>query len=106
MWHEAREQITVTCRLRNGLKLAVVSVAAAIGAIALTGQSPVLAQQQTAAVPSDNPLWQHPKVLITPHVSGTTDGFWARETQLIADNVARYLGGRPLRNVVDRTAGY
>jgi phosphoglycerate dehydrogenase-like enzyme len=57
-------------------------------------------------LPSASPLWRLPNVLITPHVSGTTDGFWPRETELITDNVGRYLGGRPLRNVVDRNAGY
>jgi phosphoglycerate dehydrogenase-like enzyme len=57
-------------------------------------------------LPSGSPLWGLPNVLITPHVSGTTDRFWTRETELITENVARYLSGRALRNIVDKSAGY
>lgn len=57
-------------------------------------------------LPEGSPLWTLPNVLILPHVSGTTTRFWEREEELILDNVARYLSGRPLRNVVDKQAGY
>jgi phosphoglycerate dehydrogenase-like enzyme len=57
-------------------------------------------------LPADSPLWRLPNVLITPHVSGTTTRFWEREVKLIRDNVARYLAGRALRNVVDKRLGY
>jgi quinohemoprotein ethanol dehydrogenase len=53
----------VTRRLPNGLKLAVLSAAVAAGALALSGQMPVAAQQQTAAVPSDNPLSGDPAAI-------------------------------------------
>ena len=55
---------------------------------------------------ADHPLWRLPNVLITPHVSAVTRGFWRREVDLIVENVRRYLAGRPLRNVVDVEAGY
>jgi len=35
-----------------------------------------------------------------------TTRFWERETDLILDNVRRYLAGERLRNVVDLEAGY
>lgn len=57
-------------------------------------------------LPSDHPFWRLPNVLITPHVSSYTDRFWARETELIVDNVGRWRRGEPLRNVVDKDAGY
>ena len=58
-------------------------------------------------LPSESPLWTLPGVLITPHVSGVTrQGFWRRELALFLDNWHRYASGRPLRNVVDKTAGY
>jgi phosphoglycerate dehydrogenase-like enzyme len=57
-------------------------------------------------LPAESPLWQLPNVLILPHVSATTPRFWERERALITDNIARYLRGEPLRNMVDRTAGY
>lgn len=57
-------------------------------------------------LPASSPLWDPPNVLITPHVSGATDRFWERETALIVENVRRYLGGEPLKNVVDKRRGY
>lgn len=57
-------------------------------------------------LPADSPLWRMPNVLITPHVSATSPVFWERESELILDNLVRYLGGRDLRNVVDTSAGY
>lgn len=57
-------------------------------------------------LPSDSPFWELPNVLLTPHVSGTSRGFWRRETDLIVDNLKRYLHDRPLRNLVDKQAGY
>jgi phosphoglycerate dehydrogenase-like enzyme len=57
-------------------------------------------------LPADSALWTTPNLLVTPHVSGTTDRFWSRETTLIVDNVGRYLAGEPLHNVVDKKQGY
>jgi len=53
-----------------------------------------------------HPLWGMPNVLITPHVSAVTRGFWRRETDLITENVRRYLVGEALLNLVDKSAGY
>lgn len=61
---------------------------------------------RTEPLPSDSPLWSLPNVLVTPHVSATTRGFWRRELDLIIDNLQRYLAGRELRNRVDKDAGY
>ncbi len=57
-------------------------------------------------LPQDHPLWSLPNVLITPHVSAVTRGFWDRETALMTENVRRYLGGETLLNLVDKQAGY
>lgn len=57
-------------------------------------------------LPPESELWSLPNVLITPHVSGTTDRFWRREVDLIVENVRRYAAGSPLRNQVDKQAGY
>lgn len=57
-------------------------------------------------LPPDSPLWTLPNVIITPHVSATTTRYWVREVELIRDNIARYLAGRALRNVVDKQKGY
>ncbi|MBM4185269.1 MAG: D-2-hydroxyacid dehydrogenase [Gemmatimonadetes bacterium] len=60
-------------------------------------------------LPGDDPFWRLPNVLITPHVSGVTAGFWRRETDLIVRNLRRYLAESPAaewENVVDKHAGY
>lgn len=57
-------------------------------------------------LPEGHPLWALDNVLITPHVSSYTDRFWERETDLIVENLRRWRGGEPLRNVVDKAAGY
>lgn len=53
----------MTCRLPNRMKLTVLSAAVAIGAVALTDQTPVAAQQQTVTLPSDNPLSGDPAAI-------------------------------------------
>ncbi|MBW3535114.1 MAG: D-2-hydroxyacid dehydrogenase [Gemmatimonadetes bacterium] len=57
-------------------------------------------------LPEDHPLWSLPRVLLTPHVSGVTRGYWTREVELIVDNLRRLREGRPLCNLVDREEGY
>jgi phosphoglycerate dehydrogenase-like enzyme len=58
---------------------------------------------------ADHPLWALPSVLVTPHVSAVTRGFWRREADLILKNLRRYLHGGALGdwdNIVDKRAGY
>jgi phosphoglycerate dehydrogenase-like enzyme len=60
-------------------------------------------------LPDGHPLWGFDNVLITPHVSAVSQGFWRRETDLIVRNLGRHLTGAPpaeWENVVDKTAGY
>jgi phosphoglycerate dehydrogenase-like enzyme len=54
----------------------------------------------------DSPFWTLPNVLITPHVSATTDRYWRREVDLIVENLGRYERGESLVNLVDKRAGY
>ena len=60
----------------------------------------------TEPLPSGHPFYAHPKVLMTPHVSATTRRFWERESALIAENLTRFARGKPLKNLVDKQAGY
>ena len=58
-------------------------------------------------LPDSSPLWTHPRVLITPHVSGVSPRrHWPRALDLFEDNWRRWNEGEPLRNVVDLEAGY
>ena len=52
-------------------------------------------------------LWQLRTALVVPHVSPVSPGrFWPRSLDLFLDNWHRYAAGQPLRNLVDKHAGY
>ncbi len=52
-------------------------------------------------------LWQLRSALVVPHVSPVSPGrFWPRQLDLFLDNWRRYVSGEPLRNLVDKKAGY
>lgn len=56
---------------------------------------------------ADSPLWGHPGVLMTPHVSAVSPAlYWHRMLGLFLENWERYRAGRPLVNLVDKDAGY
>lgn len=57
-------------------------------------------------LPSDHPFWKTDGIIVLPHIGGPhpqRDKFVAR---LFVDNLRRFLDGAPLKEVVDRTAGY
>ena len=51
-------------------------------------------------LPPDSPLWAMDNVLITPHVGGNTVLFPQLGGALVADQISRYLDGRPLLHQV------
>jgi phosphoglycerate dehydrogenase-like enzyme len=51
-------------------------------------------------LPPESPLWHLPNVLITPHVGGDSDLFPKFAARLVAEQMARYLEGRPLEHQV------
>lgn len=52
-------------------------------------------------------LWHLRTALVAPHVSPVSPGrFWPRQLDLFLDNWRRYVSGEPLRNLVDKKAGY
>jgi glyoxylate/hydroxypyruvate reductase A len=55
-------------------------------------------------LPEDSPLWAHPAVTLTPHVSGLTD--LERSASLMAANVRRALDGETPHHLVDLERGY
>jgi phosphoglycerate dehydrogenase-like enzyme len=61
---------------------------------------------QTEPLPADNPLWEMPNVLVSPHSASTVERENERLTELFCDNIGRYLRGEPLRNVFDRKRMY
>ncbi|MHC5769136.1 MAG: D-2-hydroxyacid dehydrogenase [Nostoc sp.] len=57
-------------------------------------------------LPPESPLWSLPNAFITPHCSALSPRLRERIAQLFIDNLQRYQNGQPLRNVVDKQAGY
>lgn len=54
--------------------------------------------------PQDCPLWAHPKVRLTPHISSNTNRPSA--VKLIAENYHRHMRGEAMVPVVNTSAGY
>jgi D-2-hydroxyacid dehydrogenase (NADP+) len=61
---------------------------------------------ETEPLPPESPLYTLERVLLTPHVSGLSRGFWPREMALFRANLTRFHEGRPLLNLVDTSRGY
>jgi len=59
---------------------------------------------QQEPLPRDHGFWNHPNVLITPHIAAKTRATTA--STVIAENIQRAERGEPLLYVVDREAGY
>jgi phosphoglycerate dehydrogenase-like enzyme len=58
-------------------------------------------------LPADHPLWTAPNCLLSMHLSGRSQtSLLRRAAALFAENLAAYVSGRPMRNVVDLAAGY
>jgi phosphoglycerate dehydrogenase-like enzyme len=57
-------------------------------------------------LPVDSPLWTAPNTIITPHNGGSTPQTIERAADIFIANLARYLAGRELTNIVDMAAGY
>jgi glyoxylate/hydroxypyruvate reductase A len=55
-------------------------------------------------LPEAHPYWRHPKVTVTPHIAAITRARTA--TQVIAEQIARDLAGKPLCHIVDPERGY
>lgn len=53
-------------------------------------------------LPVDNPLWSHPRVIVTPHIGGFHDGYADDVVALMSDNVRQFLATGPatLTNLV------
>jgi phosphoglycerate dehydrogenase-like enzyme len=57
-------------------------------------------------LPVEHPFWTTAGIIVLPHIGGghpTRDSTVAR---LFVDNLQRFLDGKPMKEVVDRTAGY
>lgn len=60
----------------------------------------------TEPLPADNPLWDCPRTIITPHNSPSSSQTRANVMSIMKENLRRYIAGEPLKNLVDKEAGY
>lgn len=72
------------------------------GAIAGAG----LDVYETEPLPEDSPFWSLDNVILSPHMSGDYKGCHTHMAEVFLDNFHRYRAGEPLRNVVDKRAGF
>ena len=54
----------------------------------------------------DNPLWDAPRTILSPHISGQSEQTSAGVAAILAENIRRFLAGEELHNVVIKERGY
>jgi len=57
-------------------------------------------------LPSDHPFWTTEGIIVLPHIGGPHPQRDRIVARLFVENLARFLDGKPLKEVVDRNAGY
>lgn len=57
-------------------------------------------------LPADSPLWDMPNVIVTPHFSGSVQGYGHKAAELFLANLQRYLAGEPLSHQANPSLGY
>lgn len=57
-------------------------------------------------LPAEHPFWGTEGILVLPHIGGPHPQRDKIVARLFVENLGRFLDGKPLKEVVDRTAGY
>jgi phosphoglycerate dehydrogenase-like enzyme len=57
-------------------------------------------------LPAGHPLFSHPHVRLSAHISWSSPDSMPRTLELFIENLRRYRAGAPLEGIVDLTAGY
>lgn len=59
-------------------------------------------------IPQEDPVWNTPNLLVTPHCSGQMTLAYTRDTlvDLFCENLTRFCQGTPLRHTIDRAQAY
>ncbi|EJL06329.1 2-hydroxyacid dehydrogenase [Pseudomonas chlororaphis] len=64
----------------------------------------VLDVLQQEPAPAEHPFWDHPQILLTPHIAAMTQPQSA--FVVLLDNIRRHQRGEPMLGQIDRTQGY
>ena len=77
---------------------------AAVKAKAIAGA--VLDVFRQEPLPVEHPFWTTKGIIVLPHIGGGHPRRNTAVAKLFVENLSRFVDGRPLREVVDRAAGY
>lgn len=61
---------------------------------------------ETEPLPPESPLWDTPRLVISPHCAGTSSHRQRRLTTFFCENLKRYVAGEKLLNAIDQQKGY
>jgi phosphoglycerate dehydrogenase-like enzyme len=104
MFHRARirkmKRSAILINIGRGAIIPLADLTAALEAGEIAGAA--LDVFETEPLPPDHPLWKRENVILTPHVAAASVHIAERHLALLVDNVARFVRGDELRNVVDK----
>lgn len=60
----------------------------------------------TEPLPEDDPLWDSPRTILSPHMSGQSEQTSTRVAEILSENIRRFLAGEELYNTVVKARGY
>ena len=55
---------------------------------------------ESEPLPADDPLWSHPRVVLTPHSAGGSEEYRSRSAGSFCAQLTRFVEGRPLANTI------
>jgi phosphoglycerate dehydrogenase-like enzyme len=61
---------------------------------------------ETEPLPAESPLWRLPNVLLSPHCADHVPGWVDEAMRVFLRQLERFRRGEPLRDVIDKPAGY
>jgi phosphoglycerate dehydrogenase-like enzyme len=60
----------------------------------------------TEPLPPDDPLWDAPNIILTPHSSGASEQTTGAVASITTANLRNFVTGAPLSNICDKRAGF
>jgi phosphoglycerate dehydrogenase-like enzyme len=104
MFHRGRirkmKKTGILINIGRGAIIPLADLTAALEAGEIAGAA--LDVFETEPLPPDHPLWKRENVILTPHVAAASVHIAERHLALLLDNIARFVRGDELRNVVDK----
>jgi len=61
---------------------------------------------ETEPLPKESQLWDFDNVILTPHIGGAMPDYYRKVGIVFKENLARFLEGKKLKNLVDKKLGY